>query len=170
MTCAEIRDRIPEFVAGEIDEAGARRIQDHLEKCEPCTEELELVGDLALTRTEIPAGFEAHLLDVVRTAAADDSERRAAIVPLASRRARRFQAPTWALGAAAVLALAVGTPLLMDRMQDARGDTMAGELTEDVPIVSLWSSDDGLMAGAPMLDDLSDEELLALLDGMEEDA
>ncbi len=169
MTCAEIRDRIPDFVADMMTAESAETLRVHLDGCEPCAAELELVRDLSLSRPDVPAGLEARVIDAVRTAAADDSESAAAILPIRRRPAPRFHIPTWAMGAAAILVLAIGTPLVVDRMQDEGRMAASDDFMEDTPIVSLWASDDGLMAGAPMLDGLTDEELLALLDGMEED-
>jgi hypothetical protein len=77
--------------------------------------------------------------------------------------------PSWALGAAALLALAVGTPLIVNRMAEAPtvADDEVLAMAEQTLTPSVWASDDGLIAGEPALDGLSDEALLALLEELE---
>jgi hypothetical protein len=81
-------------------------------------------------------------------------------LPLRRRSAAR---PGWGVAAAAIAAVALGIGVISDR----------APATEEVPAfvagaeeVVLWPADDGLVAGAPALDDLSDEALLTLLDEM----
>jgi len=73
------------------------------------------------------------------------------------------------LAAAALLVLAVGTPSMMERMTDVPGPAGAEELAmaERTLTPSVWASDDGLIAGSPALDGLSDAALLALLEELE---
>lgn len=169
MTCAEIRDRIPEFVAGRYGGATTARFVEHLRGCDVCSTEVDLIRALHADRPEVPAALEARVRDAVSRALAEDAASRPTVVPL-SRSLRRSPIPSWALGMAAILALAIGTPLVVDRMQEAGRVDAAGQVVEEMSIASLWSGEDGLVAGAPMLDDLSDEALMALLEEMEEDA
>jgi hypothetical protein len=76
--------------------------------------------------------------------------------------------PAWALSAAALLVLAVGTPLMVTRMNDSTPLTPSEEFAfADEAVPSVWASDDGLIAGEPSFDGLSDEALLALLAELE---
>src|SRR5690606_23304932 len=69
---------------------------------------------------------------------------------------RRGRWRAWAGSAAAVLVLAFGARLALD---DSPEPTTLG-LDADP---SVWIADDGIVAGAPVLDELPEEQLLALL-------
>ena len=89
----------------------------------------------------------------------DDSSARPAFV------GRRW-APTWALSAAAVVILALGTSILWNGGDgDMVQDPTAVASQELLPESWLW--DDGMVAGAPVFDGLSDEDLEALLEELE---
>ena len=66
----------------------------------------------------------------------------------------------WRLPAAAAAVLALGTGLIWQRMQEL---PEVGPLGQD-PFAVVWPSDDGDVAGVPMLADLSDEDLAFLLE------
>ena len=71
--------------------------------------------------------------------------------------------PTWAMSAAAILVLAVGTKVVMDGLgPEIVLDPNAVAAQEPLPEAWLW--DDGMVAGAPVFDGLSDEDLEALLE------
>lgn len=117
----------------------------------------------------VPADLEARIQAAVRAQRSAESGTAAVSTP--ARRGRRT--PPWALAAAAGLVLAVATPLLMERMGAGGGGEVAIDeaevtamLTETLP--SPWFGDGGTVAGAPVLDDLSDDALLQLLEEMEE--
>ena len=60
-----------------------------------------------------------------------------------------------------------GTPLLVDRMTTggvSEGDPIDGF---DDPVATVWTTDDGLIAGAPALDMLTDDELRQLLEELD---
>lgn len=141
--CGAIRELIPDFVANRLGPEEAAEVDEHVTACAECRAELELAQTIFASRAPAPAGL---LERVTRTAVA---------APRAPSRT------WWGVSAAAVAALALGIGISSERAEpvlDVPG--FAYEVDEGV----VWSSDDGLLAGAPLLDGLSDESLLLLLD------
>jgi hypothetical protein len=79
---------------------------------------------------------------------------------------RRFRVPVWGLSAAAVAVLALGTSLIWGGGSgDGVQDPVLVASQDPAPEAWLW--DDGMVAGAPVYDGLSDEDLEALLEDFE---
>jgi hypothetical protein len=75
---------------------------------------------------------------------------------------------TWALASAAVVVLALGTSTLIDRSAGPSDDEVWTAFFDGVR--SVWVAGDGVVADAPVLEDLSDlsdDELAALLEELE---
>lgn len=145
--CGTIRAWLPDFAAGRLGGADVDVVEAHLPGCGECRSELELVQLLFASRPGVPAGLEGRVTSAVR----------------ASRRPLRR--PWWGISAAAVAALALGIGVTTERPETIDGPVPAFVAeTEDR---ELWISDDGLLAGAPALDDLSDEALMQLLEELE---
>jgi anti-sigma factor RsiW len=143
--CATIRTMIPDDVGGRLDADERANLGRHADACAECGAERDLARLLLASRSHAPAGL---------------AERVSRVVRLDREAVRR---PWWGLSAAAVAALALGVgvaskPTSADSAPDVPG--YAYELEEG----AIWSSDDGLLAGAPPLDLLSDEALQQLLD------
>lgn len=144
MSCEVTRERIPD-VAGERSVLDVEAFERHVEACVECRAELELARLLRAARPEAPAGSARRVVDAVRRD-----------------RAARGR-PWWGLTAAAVVAVALGVGIVSDAAPpgpDADVPSYAYEVEEG----TIWSSEDGLVAGAPSLDALSDEALRQLLD------
>lgn len=143
--CDRVRERIPDHVAGRLPAEEATEVALHLEGCDECQAESGLVTLLFQARPEVPPG----LAERVREAA---------------RRRGTVRHPWWGLAAAAVAALALGIGV-SSRGLDSRLEVpvYVAEADDQEP---LWLSDDGLIAGAPALDGLSEEELVRLLEEM----
>jgi anti-sigma factor RsiW len=140
--CGDVRELIPDLVAGRLPAADAARVHGHVKTCADCRAELDLVRLLHATRAEVPAG----LLDRITR-----------------QTARRRPARTWwGISAAAIAALALGIGIVSDDASAPGSDVPA--FVREAEEGEIWLSDDGLVAGAPALDDLSDEALLELLD------
>jgi anti-sigma factor RsiW len=162
MNCADVRDRIPELLLGDLTPERRTAVEAHLASCAECAEERATVEALLRGRPEVPAGLEARILDAVHAEVGGESD----VLKLEPRRRRGV--PAWALSAAALLVLAVGTPLMVTRMNDSTPLTPSEEFAfADEAVPSVWASDDGLIAGEPSFDGLSDEALLALLAELE---
>ena len=142
--CGEARERLPELASGRLGAEAAVEVEAHLETCGECRAEFELVRLLHGSTPVAPAGLDARVVAALRA------------------RRTTVRRPWWGVSAAAVAALALGIGI----------SSQPGPIVEtDVPAYafeaeeeSLWSSDDGLLAGAPSLDGLSDEALHQLLD------
>lgn len=158
--CEEVLARLPEVARG-LDGEDTRGVREHLEACATCREEWEVVALLAEAGpAPVPPTLEARLQAAVRADAA-----RGVV-----RRPRPF--PAWRLAAAAGVALAIATPVLVNQMSDRPLDTLDdAEVTAAVGerLPSPWLDDvEGIVAGAPVLDGLSDEALEQLLEEMGE--
>jgi hypothetical protein len=103
---------------------------------------MELVRLLHATRVEAPAG----LLDRIARDAVG----------------RRPTRTWWGISAAAIAALALGIGVVSNDASAPGAEVPV--FVREAEEGEIWLSDDGLVAGAPALDDLSDEALLELLD------
>lgn len=177
LTCDTVRDRMPELAREGVGPEDGALLRSHLEECSACAGEWQIVRLVSTApRVRAPDGLEER----VRRAAAEAlRERRTG--PASTDAAgggggagRRRRVPSWGLAAAAGVVLALGTPLLVQRMQtplpggsDTRemvGDEVAAEVQQLLP--TAYVSDDPVVAGAPVFDGLSDDALLALLEEM----
>jgi hypothetical protein len=168
--CEEMRDLLPELAAGTLASERGRPVREHLSSCADCRAEFEILRNLRaelLQEGPVPPGLEGRIQARVREelgAALMEGTRPDVLDIRAVRRRRRM--PTWALSAAAMLVLALGTGVLWDRFgQDGPLDSL--EVASQDPAPEAWLWDDGMVAGAPVLDGLSDEDLEALLQEFE---
>lgn len=142
--CGRIRELIPDRVNGALTAVERAQLDAHVRVCAECRSELELAGVLFASRPAVPS---ALLGRIERAARAD----------------RRTPAHTWwGVSAAAIAALALGIGITSNEApeQGAEVPGYAYEAEEG----EIWVSDDGLVAGAPAIEELSDEALLQLLD------
>jgi hypothetical protein len=150
MGCEDIIDRLPDWVAGRLDQASADAVAGHVGTCARCAGEVDLLRMLGETRPVVPADLATRITGAVRARAGSVSVLR-----------RRRLAPAWALSAAAVLVLAVGTTVLID----APAPSELGEVVVEDD-AEAWIAEDAVVAGAPVLEELSDDDLAALLEEM----
>jgi hypothetical protein len=143
-SCGAVREMIPDLVAARLPVADMMRIGSHLSACADCRAEADVVRLLHASRPEVPAGL---------------LERITRDVP-----SRRVERTWWGLSAAAVAALALGIGIVSDRTPDPTQEVPA--FAREAEEGEIWLSDDGLVAGAPALDDLTDEALQQLLDDL----
>lgn len=159
MSCGEIQDLLPDRAAGRLEPTRVEAIDGHLADCPDCSAVFEAVRGLAATRPTVPAGLEARILAAVRNAGADE------VVLAPTRRRWRFT-PVWGLAAAAVLALAIGLPVVSN--SDSGEDPEVGVLAlAEEGVAGVWLDDDLMIAGAPAVSELSDEALATLLEELE---
>jgi len=144
--CERARELIPLLSVGAVESPDRASVEAHLGQCGECHQEAELARMLFATRPNPPEGMAERITAAVRQQG------------LAVRR------PWWGLSAAAVAVLALGLGVMSNQ-----------EVTPiSVPVYAadagqseLWLSDDGLIAGAPSFDALSDEALEQLLNELE---
>ena len=150
--CAELGDRLPDWVAGRLAPGEGEGVAAHVRSCAECAAQAALLRGLFEGRPPAPPGLAERIVGALGSGE----------IAGATRRPRRVW-PVWATSAAAVLVLAVGSLLL--------GDDRAGEPDRlgqvAVDDAGAWIADDGIVAGAPLLDELSDQTLAALLEEME---
>lgn len=145
--CGEMRELLPLHAAGVLSDSA--EFEAHVSTCDDCRAELALVHALLSSRPSAPAGLADQIALAVR-----------------SSRRQRAQ-PWWGLTAAAVAALALGIGVTSSSVGPV--DVMAPEFATELEEEDLWVSGDGLLAGAPALEALSDEALEQLLDELEFD-
>lgn len=146
--CGSIRELLPDMAASRLSVDLVPAVEEHVAGCEECRAELELLQLLTSSAPAAPAGLEARLHRAVHP-----------------RRGSGVQRPWWGLTAAAVAALAVGIGVSSETEPGA--DAAPPAYAMEVEQGDVWSSEDGLLAGAPALDGLSDEALLELLDELD---
>lgn len=167
--CEAIKDRLPDVAAGTLPQAEEASIQAHLLSCADCRAELELVRGLRAAlenESAVPSGLEGRIQALVREERGEAQEEsvgpRTLDIGAQGAEPHRRRAPAWALSAAAVVVLALGTGIIWNRIGTEGGpDPLAVASQEPLPEAWLW--DDGMVAGAPVFDGLSDAELEALL-------
>jgi len=146
--CGAVREMIPDFAAARLPGAERAFVEAHVASCADCRVELDIVRLLFETRPEAPARLlELVSKDVMRSAAA-----------------RRPARTWWGVSAAAIAALALGIGIVSEGAPDAAQEVPA--FAREAEEGEIWLSEDGLVAGAPALDDLTDEALLQLLDDL----
>ena len=145
--CETVREWIPDWVSGRQAHLDDTSVRSHLKACDECRAEVELARLIYESRVDAPAGLASRVRDAVRHDRTSVSR------------------PWWGITAAAVAALALGIGISSDRSEQPESPIpgYAYELEDE----DLWLSDDGLIAGSPVLDALSDEALLQLLDELD---
>lgn len=145
--CGMIREYLPDAATDRLSSGELDAVQGHLLSCEDCAAELELIQMLRAAPPAVPTELADHVATAVRTS---------------RRPARR---PWWGISAAAVAALALGINVSTEPREqiDAAIPGFVSETAEG----ELWLSDDGLLAGEPSLEGLSDEALMELLEELE---
>ncbi len=147
MKCETVREWVPDYVSGRLARLDDTSVRSHLKACDECRAEVELARLIFESRVDVPDGLANRVRDAVRYDRTSVSR------------------PWWGITAAAVAALALGIGFSSDRPEQSESAIpgYAYELDDE----SLWLSDDGLIAGAPALDALSDEALLQFLDELD---
>lgn len=139
--CGSIRDLLAPLVHGEMLPHEVASAQHHIDGCEDCKAELEIVRLLQEVTAPVPASLDERVLTAVR---------RGRVV-----RVRRTR-----LAFAATVALAVlGGSLIYDR---------SGDGTTDMEAVSWAAARDPMLHGGSELPELSVEELEMLLEELDQ--
>jgi predicted anti-sigma-YlaC factor YlaD len=153
--CDKVKDLLPGWVAGGLDPVEHEAAEAHISACSECRAEAEVVRAVLDAEPPVPVGLEARIQSRVR----EKFSRKPAVF-------RPRWAPSWALSAAAMVILALGIGVIWDPTPpDVVQDPLVVASQDPLPEAWLW--DDGMVAGAPVFDGLSDEDLEALLEELE---
>jgi anti-sigma factor RsiW len=165
--CGTTQDRLPDRAAGRLEPSEAAEVDRHLAACPDCRAAFETVGWLRARRPGVPADLEGRILEAVRSAR-EGSAGPAREGPAGPAPSRGWfdSKPPWGWAAAAVLALAIGIPLL-STIEPAEEPETAALVMADEGVGRVWLDDDLMVAGAPAVSELSDEALRRLLEELE---
>ncbi|MGW8267324.1 MAG: anti-sigma factor family protein [Longimicrobiales bacterium] len=167
--CDGVRDVLPEWTLGALDAEVAEEVRKHLSACPDCAEEEEVLRALMASRPEPPADLEARIQARVRDEFRGSGVGKvpsgdAGVIPLF--RPSRW-APAWALSAAAVVILSLGIGVIWSGGEGPETFQDPDRVAAEEPLPESWLWDDGLVAGAPVYDGLTDEQLEALIQELE---
>ena len=164
--CESVRDLLPDWVVGALDEEKIAPVKEHLSSCPECRGEEAVICALLEACPEAPVGLEARIQAHLREEMSVKGKapvRNTKVIPLFG---RKPWAPTWALSAAALVVLSLGIGVILDgEVPEVIMDPMEVVVEEALPEAWLW--DDGMVAGAPVYDGLTDEQLEALIQELE---
>ena len=152
--CAKVRDCLPDFASGRIENHRSVTIESHLLSCEDCQSELELIQVLQAGSPVVPASL------------ADQIEN--AVSSLRRPWNRSWWGPSvWGFpaAAAALVALVVGVGVSRDRPEVIQD--VVFDFGVDLDQGEMWLSDDSFLAGDLWIEGLSDETLMELLEELE---
>jgi hypothetical protein len=156
LECRRAGELLPNLGRGALDAEATAWLNAHLADCVACRGELALVRRLGAAAAEPPE----ELAGRIRAALQGDALSGAGAAPGWSARRGRF----WGIATAAALILGVFGTLTMQRLRAPSDDELWQAYAEEAP--PAWVLDDGLVAGAPVLEDLSglsDEDLAGVL-------
>ena len=146
--CAKVRDCLPDFASGRIENHRSVTIESHLLSCEDCQSELELIQMLRAASPVVPF----LLADQIENAVSSSR--------------RPWKRSWWGLSAAAALvALAVGVGVSRDRPEGIQD--VVFDFGVDPEQGELWLSEDSFLAGDLWIEGLSNETLMKLLEELE---
>jgi anti-sigma factor RsiW len=155
--CADVKDLLPEWIRGELGESDRAVVLQHISSCASCSEEVELLRRIQAAVFSTPASLASEITSVLAAEVAVVGEIESD-AGLEYGWAGRFGGRR--LAAAATVVLVLGTGLIWQRLQAL---PEVGPLGQE-PFAVVWPSDDADVAGVPMLEDLSDEDLALLLE------
>ena len=147
--CGWVRDLLPLRRSGAGD-ARFAAVEAHLAECADCRVEAEFVDRLRQARPEPPAGLVEATL------------KRYAERPRGSARKLRWGGPLGVSAAAAVAALGLG----LFAMTRSATDPLWSLALDSEP--AAWYGEEWLVAGGPVPEALSDDQLLLLLEEMDQ--
>jgi len=173
--CEFFEDGLAEYAAGRLAGERMRAVADHLEACEDCRGLLATIHAVRRADVDVPVGLEARIRAAVHEVVDGAPEPR---LELGSRVAPRpsWSRPSWSLSpsrwmvpltAAAALALVwVGIGEYRDGVGDGAGSADPAVAAEEYAPYGAWPATE-MVAGDPLLSELSLEDLERLLEEME---
>ncbi len=162
--CARAVDLLPLHVRGSIpDMSDALWIEEHLTHCDSCRDEALFLEQVLSARPEAPSGLATSVLARLEAPAVAMPPRVAPATvsapPPPYLPPRRYGG--WAASIAAILVLALGIGTFWLSESPTAGDLLFSAFLDDAD--ESEDRDEWMVAGAPVLDALPDEVLLALV-------
>jgi anti-sigma factor RsiW len=169
LDCSGVRDLLPERILGVLPPELATPMEEHLSNCSECSREESLLRTVFTSRPEVPPTLAPRIQSRLREEMAMGHRPEAVRRPasILSGFSLRPRAPAWVLSAAAVAVLSLGIAVVWngEDLPEVGQDPVQVKTEEPIPESWLW--DDGIVAGAPVLDGFSDQELEALIKELE---
>lgn len=162
--CAFHADALAGLAGGRLDPRREARVREHLASCAACRDDLAVLTAIARAEAAPPAGLEARIRDAVRQAAGSAAGPAGGALGISRRRPGARWRP-WSLPLAAAAALALAWVGLVDRSEPAAED--AATLAAAYAPYGAWPAEGPEVAGAPVLAELSAEDLELLLHRMD---
>ena len=150
MTCSTVEPLLPDLVHNALQPEVLEEVRAHLESCASCRNQVEFLHRLHRARPEPPQELAGRIQSAVREQ---------------SLRPTGIGIPRWAMSAAALVVLSVGTAVIWQSRGPAEVDPFNELLAEPLPLALF--ADDVMVAGAPSFAGLSDDALEQLLAEME---
>jgi anti-sigma factor RsiW len=171
--CEVYAEALAERAVGRLAGEGARQLADHLAGCAECRRTLATARAVRGARVPVPEGLEERIRAAAREelatrAPAEPKRRPAPTIELRKARSGRVmrRTPAWAWGlplAAAALAtvwIGLGGP------DGGSVEPTVDVASEEVEPFGGWPGADGMVAGDPLLSELTVDELETLLEDM----
>jgi anti-sigma factor RsiW len=167
--CDRIREVLPEWILGTLGPESGSDVTRHLATCPDCSREEEVLRRLLSVRPSPPEGLAARIQARLKEEMALDPEPDSTpapgdVIPLFR---RHRWAPTWALSAAAVVILSLGIGIVWNGAEIPEVGQGSSQAATEEPAPEAWLWDDGMVAGAPVYDGLTDDQLETLIEELE---
>ncbi len=150
MTCNTVEPLLPDLVHNALQPEVLEEVRAHLESCATCRNQVEFLHRLLQARPEPPQELVGRIQSAVREQ---------------SLRPTGIGIPRWAMSAAAILVLSLGSAIIWQSRGPAAVDPFAELVADPLPLALF--ADDAMVAGAPSFAGLSDDALEQLLAEME---
>lgn len=168
--CEFYADALVEREAGLLEAERAARVDAHLETCAECRDALRAVRALRDAPLEVPSGLEARVRSAARQAAGAVQSPADRATPAMGGRGQRPGPARWRPWAFPLAAAAAAVGIWIGVGAPGTGPAPTAEPTlavvNDYDLYGAWPADGVIVAGDPLLGELSVEELERLLQEM----
>ena len=143
--CTHIKDLLPDFIRDKVSSEYSLRVRSHLDTCTDCNDEFLILQKIQVATPIPPVDLAAKIK-----------------ISVANDRRQTYWSLTWQFSFAAAVIIALGTTFIWQRTQNFP-DT--NQLIQESVLIS-WPMDD-VGGGIPMFKDLSEDELITLLEELD---
>ena len=150
MTCNTVEPLLPDLLHDALQPEVLEEVRAHIESCAACRSQVDFLHRLHRARPEPPHELAGRIQSALRKQ---------------SLRTSRIGIPRWAMSAAALVVLSLGTAVIWQSRGPGEVDPFDQLLEEPLPLALF--ADDAMVAGAPSFAGLSDDALEQLLAEME---